>query len=234
MKNLQTEIQSVVDIFKSGDLSKAEQLCKKLTDANPKVAFLYNLLGLILAEQKKIDQAIDCYEKGLKIDPDFAMIYNNLGLLFFKRKTSSAIKKAENYYMKSISLNKKIPEPHNNLGNLYGAQSKYKEAESCYKKAIYINSKFPYTYLNLGSLFVTLGKFNDAKKCFKEAIKLDSNMATAHKSLSRITKYTGDDEHFNELKNLYKNTNINNLENKINFGFALGKAYEDINNYTNI
>ena len=53
MQKLKEDIQSVVDIYKSGNLSKAEILTKKLINDNPKVVFLYNLLGLILAEQKK-------------------------------------------------------------------------------------------------------------------------------------------------------------------------------------
>ena len=53
MENLKKQIQSVVDIYKSGDLAKAELLSKKLIKSNHKVVFLYNLLGLILVDQKK-------------------------------------------------------------------------------------------------------------------------------------------------------------------------------------
>ena len=57
MENLKKQIQTVVNIYKSGDLSKAELFSKKLIKANPKVDFLYNLLGLIFAGQEKIQQA---------------------------------------------------------------------------------------------------------------------------------------------------------------------------------
>ena len=71
---------------------------------------------MILVEQKKIDQAIGCYEKGIRIDPNFAMIYNNLGLLYANNRSDYI--KAEHFYKKSISLKQKIPEPYNNLGKL--------------------------------------------------------------------------------------------------------------------
>ena len=86
MEKLKKHIQSIIDIFKSGNLSEAEHSCKKLINEHSKVAFLYNLLGLILVEQKKFDQAIKYYELGLKIDPTFAIIYNNLGLLLIKKQ----------------------------------------------------------------------------------------------------------------------------------------------------
>ena len=115
MEKLKDRIQSIVDIYKSGNLSKAELLTNKLIENNPKVVFLYNLLGLILAEQKKTDQAMKCYEKGIKIDPNFGIIYNNIGLIFFERKTTDSIIKAENFFKKAISIDKNIPDPHINL-----------------------------------------------------------------------------------------------------------------------
>ena len=231
MKKLKEEIQSAVNIFKSGNLSKAEQVSKKLIKANPDVVFLYNLLGLILSGQGKSEQAIECYEKGIKIDPNFAMIYNNLALLFVNRQSSSDMKKAENYYKKSISLNEKIAEPHSNLGSLYNFRGKYKDAVDCYKKAISINSKFSAPHFNLGTVFITTGKFIEARKHLLEAIKLNPNLIQAHRTLSRITRYTDNDEHFKVLKNLHKNINISNTEARIDLGFALGKAYEDVKNF---
>ena len=231
MKKLKEEIQSAVNIFKSGNLSKAEQVSKKLIKANPDVVFLYNLLGLILSGQGKSEQAIECYERGIKIDPNFAMIYNNLALLFVSRQSSSDMKKAENYYKKSISLNEKIAEPHSNLGSLYNFRGKYKDAVDCYKKALSINSKFSAAHFNLGTVFITTGKFIEARKHLLEAIKLNPNFIQAHGTLSRITRYTDNDEHFKVLKNLHKNINVSNIQGRIDLGFALGKAYEDIKNF---
>ena len=93
MYNLKEEIQSAVGIYKSGNLSKAENISKKLLKENPKIVFLYNLLGLILSEQKKVREAIECYKKGIETDPKYAMNYNNLGQLYFniKEKTITAV-----------------------------------------------------------------------------------------------------------------------------------------------
>ena len=134
MENLKKQVQHAVDAFKSGRVLEAEDLTRKLIDSNPKVVFLYNLMGLILSAQKEVDQALEYYEKGIKIDPNFAMIYNNLGFLFYNYKYSGNVKKIEDFYKRSISLNQNISEPHSNLGNLYKSQNKYVEAKKCYKK----------------------------------------------------------------------------------------------------
>ena len=52
------------------------------------------------------------------------MIYNNLGLLYEFRKKN---KEAEEQYKKSISLDKSIAEPHNNLGKLFFSLGKFSQ-----------------------------------------------------------------------------------------------------------
>ena len=236
MENLKEKIQTAVNIYKSGNLVKAEEISKKLIKENPRVIFLYNLLGLIFTGQKKIEKAIECYEKGLEIDPNYAMIYNNLGIIYFNRKSTDKdkkdyIKRAEIFYKKSIELNKKIPEPITNLGNLYSLLNKSDEAIRCHKRAIKVDPKFYFSYLNLANVYISIGCFDEAKKYLKEVIIINPNFSGAHRILSRITKYTDKDKHLVDLIKLYKDANNKNTESKMNLGFALGKAHEDIKKF---
>ena len=94
MENLKTKIQFLVNLYKSRNLSQAEAYAKKILRENPNIVFLYNILGLILNDLHKIDDAIDCFQRGLQINPenkDNALIYNNLGSIYFYR---------ENYFIK--------------------------------------------------------------------------------------------------------------------------------------
>ena len=133
MEKLKKEIQLVVDIYKSRDLLKAETLTRELISNNPKIAFLYNLLGLILVDQEKIEEALKCYNEGIKKDKNFSMLYNNLGILYFRHKNDK--QKAEDYYKKSITIDNKLPEPFNNLGTLYNSLDKTEDAIDQLKKA---------------------------------------------------------------------------------------------------
>ncbi len=53
MNKLEQQIKLIIKIYKSGALSEAESEAKNLIQINPKVAFLYNFLGIILLDQKK-------------------------------------------------------------------------------------------------------------------------------------------------------------------------------------
>jgi len=231
MEKLKKEIQIVIDAYKSGDLSKAETDCKKLIGKNPKIAFLYNLIGLILSGKNQTESAIDYYKKGLGIDPNFAMIYNNLGLIYFHKNTPEHIKKAEELYIKAISLDNNIPEPYTNLGSLYRSANKLDEAINSYKKAIQINPNFIYAHNNLANIYIAMGKFDNAKDHLNKVIRIDPNFHLAHRTLSRLVKYNKGDQHFKDLEKIYSNINDKDIYFKINISFALGKAHEDINNF---
>ena len=229
MENLEKKIQRAVDAFKSGRILEAKNLTKKLIKSNPKIVFLYNLLGLIFAKQNKSNQAIEYYEKGIKIDPNFSIIYNNLGTIY---KSKKDYQKSEDYYKKSIDLDNKIAEPQNNLGNLYFTLGKYKDAIVCYKNAININPKFFVSHYNIGTTYINIGEVENAKKHLNEAVNLYPHFYMAHRVLSTITKYSKNNNHFYLLKKLYENSKIDNSQ-KTELAFALGKASEDIKDFKN-
>ena len=187
-------------------------------------------MGVILAEQNKSEEALEYYEKGIKIDPNFSMIYNNLGLLYAKTYNFNPLK-AENFYKKSISLNYENPEAHNNLGSLYKSLDKFNDAISCYKKAVKINPKFIHAYHNLGNAYTMMGNFDEAKINFNKVIEINPHYTNSHRTLSRIIKYKSDNKHLLEMKKLYIQIKDEAIEDKTNMGFALGKAYEDIKDY---
>lgn len=229
MKILQKEIEQLLNLYKSKKLIKAENLNRKLIHNYPKVVILYNILGLILTEQNRVNEAIEIYEKGIKFNPEYAMIYNNLGSIY---KSKAEYKRAENYYKKSISLDNKISEPHNNLGSLYLTLNKIRKAELSFKRSLAINSKFYISYYNLGILYKNLGKFDEAKVHLQKSIELNTNFYSAHRTLSQLIKYKKDDDHLALLEKIYHNSKKNNEQNP-DIIFALGKAMEDIKDYDN-
>ena len=229
MEILQKKIQFLVNLYKSRKLHEAEKLGKDLIQAYPNVVFLYNILGLIFTDYNKIDDAVDIFEKGIKIKSNYAEIYNNLATAY---KLNKKYILAEKNYKKSINLNNKLVEAQNNLGTLYIELNKYKEAINCFKKAININPKFYSSHYNLGVAYKSIGNFDKARANLHEAIKINPNFSTAHRTLSQIIKYTKNNNHLILLNKIYTNLNINNYE-KAELAFALGKAYDDIKDYDN-
>ena len=228
LENIKKEIELVIQLYRSKKLLKAEKACKKLIKQRSNIGFVHNLLGLIIFQQGKFSESIKYFNEGIKAEPKNAIIYNNLGNAY---KSLEIYDKAEHFYLKSIDLNNGIIEPLNNLGNLYLFMNKSDEAINCFKKAISINPQSFLTYYNLGIAYKNLGDFLKSKNHLNESIKLNPFLSQAHRALSQITKYTLSNEHFVSLKNIYDGSDIPNQQ-KSELAFALGKAYEDIKDYS--
>ena len=227
MENFNNKFQIILNLFKSKEYYKAKLLCKKLIVEYPRTPILYNVLGLIFTEEKKINKAILYFERGIKIDPTFAMFHNNLGNIYKQKENYT---KAENCYKKSIDLDNKAPEPLNNLANLYRTLNQYDDSINCYKKAILINPRLYISHYNLAVVYKSIGEFLKSKKHLEKVIMIEPLFCQAHRTLVQLTKYSKIDKHFNLLKKIYINPKINNLQKK-ELAFALGKASEDINDY---
>ena len=229
MEKLQKNIQILVDLYKKNDLHKAEFLAKSLIEELPKIAILYNIFGLILTNLTKLDDAIINFEKALSLKPKYAEAYNNLGSVY---KIKKKYAKSEECYLISMRINNKNSETINNIASLYLILNKNEDAISFFKKAIDINPTFFVAYYNLSIVYLNLGNFNEAKKYLKKTINLNKNFYSAHRALSQIIKYKKNDPHIKQLKLLY-NDDLVHINNKAELAFALGKAFEDLKDFSN-
>ena len=227
MQLSQKDIYHIANLYKSNKFRESETLCKKLIKDHPKKVILYNLLGLTLTNLNKLDEAIKYFNEGLEVDKNYAEIYSNLGNVY---RVKGEVITAENHFKKSIKLNNKLPETYNNLGNLYRSMRKHKEALPCYKKSFQINSNFYPAYYNYGVVCLSLGLFEEAKIHLKKSIKINPNFFEAHRILSKVLKYKPSEEHLDQLKKIFKNSDIDKIKKK-EIAFALGKAFEDIENF---
>ena len=227
MKNIDKKIQLLFNLLKKRNLPEAKKLNNALIGEYPKNAFLYNTLGLILFDEKKYSEAFLAYKKGLEINSQFAPLYNNLGNLHRFKKNFS---EAENCFKKSIHLEKNNPESRNNLGNLYQDMDKPKEAIETYSKALDINSNFFPSHFNLAITYKNMGSFDRSRDHLNKAIKLKPSFFTAHRTLSQITTYKKNHEHFKLLQKIYEEMKLKKMFNS-EFLFALGKAHEDVKDY---
>ena len=79
-------IQDLVNLYRSGKLVIAEKKIIKEIEKNPNSYFLYDFLGVVLTDQKKLDEAVISFRKSIKINPNYAQGYNNLVAVLFKLK----------------------------------------------------------------------------------------------------------------------------------------------------
>ncbi len=74
-------LEQAIDLFQTGDLDKAEQLCRALSGRNPFDAHALDLLGVIAGKRGDLDGGADLCRKAIAIDGSVANFHNHLGIL---------------------------------------------------------------------------------------------------------------------------------------------------------
>ncbi|MFN0020548.1 MAG: tetratricopeptide repeat protein [Pirellulaceae bacterium] len=128
-------------------------------------------LGRALDENGRKAEALSCYRKAVKLDPNYAAAYSNLGSLLGAQKGSWD--EAISYCRKSIELQPKHPWNHDNLGNLLQKSGRVDEAIACYRAAIELDPKFSHARDNLSQCLAMKGKTDDAIANYRTAIEVD-------------------------------------------------------------
>ena len=136
----------------------------------------HNNLGIALAKQGKIDEAIAQYSRAAEIKPG-PLPYNNLGGLFARQ---GKLDKAITYYTKALEVDPQYKEAHYNLGNALVEKGRLDEAEDHYSKALEIDRGYSKAYYGLAQLLAKKGKGGDAVAQYSKLLKADPNNADAH------------------------------------------------------
>ncbi|MGB3962090.1 MAG: tetratricopeptide repeat protein [Sulfurimonas sp.] len=164
------------------EYKRATQLIKKAISLKAHEVYYHNL-GALFGRQGKNQNAVEMYEKAIKLNPRYAEAYYSLGVtLKDLGKTDDAI----NMFEKTIVLNPMHAECYNNLGVVLQEKGNIEDAMLMLTKVIELNPKHAVAYNNLGVIFQESHKTQDAISMFAKAIELDPSIATAYNNIGMI------------------------------------------------
>jgi tetratricopeptide (TPR) repeat protein len=146
-------------------------------------SYALNGKGIVLDELKIHDEAKECFNKAMILDPirkDTS--YLNIGRSYYQ----------EEDYTNAIENFTKINDPkleaqkRNGLGLCYFRLGLYEDAESEYRDAIKANPRMVEPYYNLGVLYNSEEKPERAKALFNTCLQLDNNFSKAMDALKKL------------------------------------------------
>ncbi|UCF94314.1 MAG: tetratricopeptide repeat protein, partial [Desulfobacterales bacterium] len=147
---------------------------------SPRKARPHNNLGSALADQERIDAAIDQFYTALKLKPDYEDAHYNLGYALIRRGELEA---GQHHLFEALRLDPQNYLAHNNLGVAYWGQGHLQAAVHHFQQALRIKPDFAIAHNNLGSVVSRLGDSSKAIHHFSEAVRLDPQYAQAHNNL---------------------------------------------------
>jgi len=183
---------------------------------NPNSWTGHNNLGVWLASQGKLEEAIQHYHEVFRIDPNYVKAYHNLGnALLSQGKLEEAI----GQYRQALRINPAYSSSmlHNNLGIALAEQGRIKEAIGHFREGLRKDPTHPnnaWVHTNLGNLLVIQGEFEMAIEHYRVALKLVPELAEAHERLGRLLTQYGEREeaiqHLEEALRIMKSGNASN------------------------
>jgi tetratricopeptide (TPR) repeat protein len=131
-------------------------------------------IGRQASEAHRWNEALNAYDKAIKLNPNDASAYNNRGLAYDNLdKNDLAIAD----YSKALELNPEYRDAFNNLGKTFSRLGDYKRAILYYDRAIELNRKDADAYYNRGNAYSKLGNSTYANEDWKVAAKLGNIFA---------------------------------------------------------
>ena len=133
------------------DIVKAEQYFKQALRSNGRYADAYNNLGIVLAEQGKLDEAILCHLAELKIFDHRASDHNNLSRAYLLR---------HDFFMQKNEAAK--------------AKDDLDSAFNQFLLALHCDPNFLAAWMTGAEIYVKQGKFDEAVKCIQRMTAIDA------------------------------------------------------------
>ncbi len=143
----------------------------------------HNTLGLGLAMNGKLDDAILHFRRALLYEPDHVNACSNLGhALALQGKLDEAIGQCEQVLRRSPHN----PQAHNILGLALLKQGRLDEAVAHLREALQYQPDNVEAQMNLGRALAALGQRDEAIAHFKEALRLAPNYRDAREQLKKL------------------------------------------------
>lgn len=147
---------------------------------------IWGNLGNVYSEMGLDSLALDCYEKALDMDWQYAHALQNKAALI--SWYNDRREEAEDLYNEAILNNEELPEPWYNLGVIYEKKEEYEGALECFDQALIRNSSYQKAIIAKSSLLKTMGQpipVDELQKVLNRDKKVDDNLLNLDGAFSK-------------------------------------------------
>lgn len=187
--SIQDALNLGIEHHSKGSLAEAEQVYRRVLEADPNCAGAWHLLGVIAHQVGQQQIALEYITKAIDLLPTDPGFFSNLGEVY---RALERRDEAIGCYQRAIQLQPNHAEAYSNLGNVLDELGRYAEARMSLERALQIRPNYPAALSNLGNVWKGLGNPNEAEACYREATRLDPNFPQAQSNLGSLLEARGD------------------------------------------
>ena len=155
---------------------RTEPLYRYMIERAPNSARLYTILGEILADQNRLDEAADAHRHALELRPNFPEALNNLGIALARQNDIAG---AEKCFKQSLTIWPDNPKALSNMGNIQAGRGDLAEAIQYFERSLTLQPRSSETNNNLATALFQTSQIPDALQLYQRAIELDPENTSA-------------------------------------------------------
>jgi len=195
---LHEKLRAAFQRFQARDLTGAERLCGEVLGEAPRHPDALHLLGMVLAAQGRMDEALASFRKVLSRLPQSADAHYNVGTAL---KELGRPEEAAASYREALAIDPGNPDTLSNLGIVLAQLGRIDEAIECYHKALARDPQHVHARNNLGNALRTQGKLEEAAENFERILAAAPGFADAMVNLGSVRAAQG---RFQDARALYE------------------------------
>lgn len=227
LQKLPKPLLAVMDLIAESKLLQAEELCRKFLQKVPHNVEGMRLLAEIGIKLGVLEDAEYLLESAVEFEPDnVAARIDYIQALRKRQKFFAALEQAK------ILLAKDEADPK--FRSIYAVEcmqtGDFDAAIANFRKILERLPEDPVTLTSLGHAQKTRGDFQEAVDSYLAALKAHPYHGEAYYSLANLKTYKFTAEEIAEMRAVEQNSNLAPMD-QVYLNFALGKAYEDNEDY---
>ncbi len=146
------------------------------------------ILGSLLAQEGRLDDAIEHFQRALRYKPGYPEAHFFLGHTFDQQ---GKLEEAVVEYQSALRFKPMQEQTHIFLAITLAKQKKLEDAINHYLAALKLNPQSAVTHNNLARIYHTLGQFDAAVEHYTSALRVNPTLAIAHNNLGILLLQKG-------------------------------------------
>ncbi len=217
------ELLDAMKLQREKKYNKAEVIYRDILRRDPTNVNATRLLGVTALELGQHRLATRLLRNAIKLRPEFFGARLDLARAYIEKDD---LNEGEETLAEAIRLEPRLPYPRMLLGNLLSKAGHYEIAVEAYEAALALDPQQGGSLSGMGHALKTIGRQDDAIAAYRECIRLYPSAGETYWSLANLKTFRFTDEDIESMKKFVGAENLPD-ETRVNFNFALGKAYED-------
>ena len=174
-----------ISFINLNQFNHAQKTFEEILKLDSRNAEAFHLLGIIAAQLKKPEIAVDYFYKAIRINPKNPAYHCNRGTAL---QELNRLEEAILSFDKAIGLNSNYALAYNNKGLCLSELKNNEQALICFEKAVNINHQYDEAWFNLGLFHENLNQYQKALDNYDQVVKINAKHGKAFFGKAKMLK----------------------------------------------